>query len=46
MQQYDEAKKLYREFLDKYPGHELAEDAMVSIQNMGKSLEELIDSWK
>lgn len=46
MQQYDEAKKLYREFLEKHPGHELAEDALVSIQNMGKSLEELIKSWE
>jgi len=46
MQQYDQAKQLYREFLEKYPGHELAEDAMVSIQNMGKSLEELIKSWE
>jgi len=46
MQQYDEAKKLYREFLEKYPDHDLAEDALVSIQNMGKSLEELIKSWE
>ncbi len=46
MQQYDQAKQLYREFLETYPGHELAEDAMVSIQNMGKSLEELIKSWE
>ena len=34
MQQYDESRKLYREFLEKYPEHELAEDALVSIQNM------------
>ena len=46
MQQYDTAKQLYQEFLDKYPSHDLAEDAMVSIQNMGKSLEELIKSWE
>ena len=46
MQQYDEAKALYRSFLEKYPGHELAEDAMVSMQNMGKSLEDLIKSWE
>ena len=45
MQQYDAAKGLYKEFLTKYPSHELAEDALVSIQNMGKSLEELIKSW-
>jgi len=46
MQQYDTAKQLYQEFLEKYPSHDLAEDAMVSIQNMGKSLEELIKSWE
>jgi TolA-binding protein len=46
MQQYEEAKKLYREFLEKYPEHDLAEDALVSIQNMGKSLDELIKSWE
>ena len=46
MQQFEEAKSLYREFLEKHPGHELAEDALVSIQNMGKSLEELIKSWE
>jgi len=46
MQQYDTAKQLYQEFLNKYPSHDLAEDAMVSIQNMGKSLEELIKSWE
>jgi tetratricopeptide (TPR) repeat protein len=46
MQQYDTAKELYQEFLEKYPSHDLAEDALVSIQNMGKSLEELIKSWE
>lgn len=46
MQQYDTARSLYQEFLEKYPGHVLAEDALVSIQNMGKSLEELIKSWE
>lgn len=46
MKQYDKAKLLYREFLEKFPGHELAEDALVSIQNMGKSLEELVKLWQ
>jgi tetratricopeptide (TPR) repeat protein len=46
MQQYDEAKALYRSFIEKYPSHELAEDALVSMQNMGKSLEDLIKSWE
>lgn len=46
MQQYEKSKVLYKEFLEKYPGHDLAEDALVSIQNMGKSLDELIKSWE
>lgn len=46
MQQYETAKKLYREFIEIYPEHPLADDAAVSISNMGKSLEELIKSWE
>ncbi len=46
MEQYDTAEKLYREFIQKYPNHPLADDAQVSIDNMGKSLEELIQSWE
>jgi len=45
MQQYETAKKLYLEFIEKYPDHPLADDAEVSVTNMGKSLEELIESW-
>lgn len=46
MQQYEPAKKLYQEFIDSFPEHPLADDAAVSISNMGKSLEELIQSWE
>ncbi|MBT3244017.1 MAG: tetratricopeptide repeat protein [Bacteroidetes bacterium] len=46
MQQYETAEKLYLEFIEKYPDHPLADDAEVSVQNMGKSLEELIQSWE
>ena len=46
IKQYDVAKKLYQSFLDKYPDHELAEDARMSIQYMGKPLEDLIKSWE
>ena len=46
MQQYETAEKLYLEFIEKYPEHPLADDAEVSVQNMGKSLEELIQSWE
>ena len=45
MQQYEQAKARYREFLDKYPDHVLAKDAEASIRNMGKPLEELIKEW-
>lgn len=46
MQQLDTAKKLYQEFIDTYPNHSLADDAQVSLDNMGKSIEELIQSWE
>src|SRR5262249_1075877 len=38
----DRAKELYSDFLSKYPTHELAKDARFSIDNLGKSEEELI----
>lgn len=46
MQQYETAKQLYLKFIDQYPDHPLADDAEISITNMGKSLEELIQSWE
>lgn len=46
LQQFEAAKKIYQKFIDKYPEHPLADDAAVSLQNMGKSIEELIESWE
>jgi len=46
MQQFETAKKIYQKFIDMYPKHPLADDAAVSLQNMGKSIEELIESWE
>lgn len=46
MQQLETAKKLYQEFILKYPEHPLADDAQVSLDNMGKSIEELIEAWE
>lgn len=46
LMQLEQAKRLYQEFVDLYPDHELAEDARVSIEYMGKPLEELIKSWE
>jgi len=42
---YDQAKIRYQEFIDKYPEHVLVKDAMASIQNMGRPIEELIKEW-
>ena len=42
MQSYDLARKLYTEFMEKYPDNEFADDAKVSIQNLGKTPEEII----
>ena len=46
MNQYDQAKARYQEFIDKYPDHVLARDAQKSIENMGKPIEELIKEWE
>ncbi|MCB2220126.1 MAG: tetratricopeptide repeat protein [Bacteroidetes bacterium] len=40
------AKKIYEEFLEKYPDDEFADDAKISIQNLGKSPEELIREFE
>lgn len=40
------AKKIYEEFLEKYPDDEFADDAEVSIKNLGKSPEELIREFE
>ena len=41
-----EAKKIYEEFLIKYPDDDFADDAEVSIKNLGKSPEELIKEFE
>jgi outer membrane protein assembly factor BamD (BamD/ComL family) len=40
------AKLIYEEFLEKYPDDEFADDAEVSIKNLGKSPEELIKEFE
>lgn len=40
------AKQIYEEFLEKYPDDEFADDAEVSIRNLGKSPEELIKEFE
>lgn len=41
-QELGKAKEVYKSFLSKYPDHDFADDARVSIDNLGKSPEELI----
>lgn len=38
----EEAKKVYREFLSKYPGHDLEDDIKFLLENIDKSNEEII----
>jgi TolA-binding protein len=45
-QQLGKAKEIYESFLAKYPNHDFADDARISIENMGKSPEELIRSFE
>ncbi len=45
-EQYGKAKEIYESFLKKYPNHDFADDAAISIKNMGKSPEELIKSFE
>ena len=33
-------------FIDKYPDHELADDAATSIKNLGKPIEEIIKEFE
>ena len=42
LKDYDSAKKYYTEFLEKYPDSDFADDARISLKNLGKSPEELI----
>jgi TolA-binding protein len=37
-----EAERLYKRFLEKYPKHELAEQAKASLQQLGKSANEVV----
>lgn len=43
---YDQAKKYYELFIVEYPDSEFADDAAVSLKNLGKSPEELIREFE
>ncbi len=40
------ASEIYRDFIHRFPDHELADDAQVAIQNMGKTPEELVREFE
>jgi len=40
------AEKYYREFLEQYPDDDFADDAAISLENLGKSPEELIKEFE
>jgi len=42
----EKAKKLYEEFMKKYPDHELAKDVKFSLDHIGKSDEDLIKEFE
>ena len=46
LKDYDKAKEIYEEFLERYPDDEFADDARASINNLGKSLEEIIEEFE
>ncbi|GIV44778.1 MAG: hypothetical protein KatS3mg035_1901 [Bacteroidia bacterium] len=42
----NKAEFIYKQFLEKYPMHEMAKDAQFSLDNLGKSDEELIKEFE
>ncbi len=46
LQNFGKAKEIYEEFIKKYPDNEFTDDAKVSIDNLGKSPEELIKQFE
>ena len=46
MQNYGKAKAIYEDFIAKYPDHDFADDARISIDNMGKPLDELVKEFE
>jgi len=43
---YDKAKQYYAELLNNYPDSDFADDAAISIKNLGKSPEEMIKEFE
>jgi tetratricopeptide (TPR) repeat protein len=43
---FGKATEIYRDFVNRFPTHELADDAGIAIQNMGKTPEELVKEFE
>lgn len=41
-----QAEKIYKTFLERYPNHEFADDAEMSLNHLGKSPEELVKQFE
>ena len=46
LQDYGKAKEYYESFLQKYPNHQLTRDVQASLDNLGKSPEDLIKEFE
>jgi len=46
LKNFDEAKKHYKDFLEKYPEDGYADSVKASLKNLGKTAEEIIESFK
>lgn len=46
LKDYDNARIYYQIFLDKYPESDFADDAIISLNNLGKSPEEMIKEFE
>jgi hypothetical protein len=46
IQKYEDASRYYRLFLKKYPNHPLAKDAKISLDNIGKTPEDLVKEFE
>ncbi len=46
LKDYINARKYYTEFIEKYPDSDFADDAKISLENLGKSPEELIKEFE
>lgn len=46
LQNYSEAEFYYRKFIKEYPNHPLAKDAKITLENLGKTPEEMVREFE